>query len=227
MTTVHYFAYGSNMDIDELMRYEVRIDPTKRECARLLGYVLKFNKIATGDKAKSGEGKGNIEPDPDEMVEGVLWEVRSEDLHKLDKKEGALIGHYRRAAVRVRLSDGTDVSAITYVADPPMTKTGLKPTRPYLDHYLKGKDCFSDEYYDRVLVVVASETLGDVLIPEGKEVRREWMQGLRDCDRARSTLASSWVYLERVEKAQEKLPHLFLVRARRLEYSLPPEPQYR
>ncbi len=144
---VMYFAYGSNMDVSELERYDVQVDSTRRKHAELPGYVLKFNKVATGETAKPGEGKGNIERDPDGVVEGVLWEVRSKDISKLDKKEGALIGHYHRATVRVHLSDGTQEDAITYIADSSMTRKGLKPTKEYLGHYLKGKDLLSERYY--------------------------------------------------------------------------------
>ncbi len=142
-----YFAYGSNMDISELKRYGVRVDSARGKQADLPGYVLKFNKSATGEKAKSGEGKGNIEPDPDGVVEGILWEVRPKDMSKLARKEGARIGHYRRMRVRVHLADGTEEEAVTYIANPSMTKEGLKPTKEYLGHYLKGKDLLSEKYY--------------------------------------------------------------------------------
>ncbi len=61
--TVRYFAYGSNMDIQQMRERGARF--TDRRRAVLKGYVLKFNKKASGANAKKGEGKGNVEPDPE------------------------------------------------------------------------------------------------------------------------------------------------------------------
>lgn len=113
-----------------------------RERAVLEGWRLGFNKVASRN---SREGYANIEKDEKGIVEGVLYEIRDPDLRKLDRDEG-YPNHYGRIKVRVKLDDKQDVEAITYVAQPDRVRSGLKPSREYLDHLLKGCDLLSEEY---------------------------------------------------------------------------------
>lgn len=144
---MNYFAYGSNMDQE---RMKTRGAPfSERKHAVLEGYTLKFNKVATAIDAKKGEGKGNIERDITgaAIVEGVLYTITSAGLSKLDRCEG-YPGHYDRREIDVRTDEGTKVRAWVYIAQPDMVVEGLKPTREYLSHYLKGKDLLSPNYYN-------------------------------------------------------------------------------
>ena len=68
---VKYFAYGSNMNSKRME--EKRVPFLKRRSAKLRGYKLKFNKIAT---RKTNEGYANIVADLNSIVEGVLYDVR-------------------------------------------------------------------------------------------------------------------------------------------------------
>lgn len=117
-----YFAYGTNMD-PRVMR---------RSCpdARALGpgllerFRLEFNVYS--DRWKGGAA--NLEPDEDGHVWGVVWEVRGEDLDKLD----TYVGHptfYRREEVEV-LVGKERVPCVTYrVAH---QKGFVRPTDGYL-----------------------------------------------------------------------------------------------
>ncbi len=129
--TVRYFAYGSNMDVRQMRERGARF--TDRRRAVLKGYILKFNKKASGPNAKKGEGKGNVEPDPAGAwnTEGAVYTITKEGLEGLDSKEG-YPEHYDRKEMEVYLDDGSEVRAWVYVAQPKMIKDGLKPTREYL-----------------------------------------------------------------------------------------------
>ncbi len=135
-----YFAYGSNMDVQQMIEREVRF--TERKRAVLEGYVLKFNKIAAGKKAKEGEGKGNVVFDPHGITEGASYEITDAGLRNLDEREKG----YDRIERGVKL-DGDEVKAWVYIAQPDEVRQGLRPTREYLAHYLKGMDLLSSKYY--------------------------------------------------------------------------------
>lgn len=135
-----YFAYGSNMDPDRMRRRGIRF--YKREHAILEGWRLKFNKIASRNPR---EGYANIEKDPRSIVEGILYEIQDSDIEKLDKYEG-YPNHYYRIKVRVKLDSGEEVEAITYIARSNKVREGLKPSKEYLSHLLKGCDLLSKEY---------------------------------------------------------------------------------
>ncbi|MFH1514112.1 MAG: gamma-glutamylcyclotransferase family protein [bacterium] len=141
LMTVHYFAYGSNMDPDRMI--ERRAFFTDRVFARLENYKLVFNKISNKNPE---EGFGNIIPDGNSVVEGVLYEVEWDAIECLDIKEGYPAA-YSREEIEVELSDGGKVEALVYIAREDKTRDGLKPSREYLSHYLKGKDLLSEEYY--------------------------------------------------------------------------------
>ncbi|MCX8189580.1 MAG: gamma-glutamylcyclotransferase, partial [Nitrososphaeria archaeon] len=49
-----------------------------------------------------------------------------------------------------RLDSGEQLEAVTYVANPRKIKDGLKPSREYLNHLLKGCDLLSKEYCEKL-----------------------------------------------------------------------------
>src|SRR5207245_646371 len=138
---VLYFAYGSNMDVEQMRTRGAEF--TARRRAILRDYVLKFNKISTAKKARKGEGKANVAPDAHGIVEGALYTISEEGLKQLDEKE---VGYYR-TKVHMELSDETLEESWIYVAQAEKVRGGLKPTKKYLDHCLAGRDLLSDEYY--------------------------------------------------------------------------------
>ncbi|MGD0645872.1 MAG: gamma-glutamylcyclotransferase family protein [Candidatus Bathyarchaeia archaeon] len=145
-----YLAYGSNMDPKRML---IRGAPfTSRIHATLVGYSLKFNKTAASARAKKGEGKGNIKFDPTGIskVEGALYTIMEDGLNRLDQNEG-YPEHYDRKEMDIYLDDGSKVKAWVYIAQPNMVAEGLKPTKEYLSHYLKGKDLLSSSYFQLLL----------------------------------------------------------------------------
>ncbi len=139
-----YFAYGSNMDParmrDRTINYSVR------EHAVLSRYSLQFNKIAD---ANSEEGRANIVPDAEDSVEGAFYDIEPSDITKLDRYEG-YPAHYDKINVSVRLDDGSEIEALTYIAQPDKVRNGLRPRREYLEHLLAARDILSDRYYQRL-----------------------------------------------------------------------------
>jgi len=119
-----YFAYGSNMNEDELKRIKVSI--LKAEKA-----FLKNHKIALTLHAKTrGGGVLDILP-PDDVVEGVLYELNDGDRSKVDAKEGVTVNAYEPILVDIETEDGKVLSGVlTYKVcrkeDPPQASEEYK-----------------------------------------------------------------------------------------------------
>jgi gamma-glutamylcyclotransferase len=147
-----YFAYGSNMDIGRLRSRGIYPEGEPR-WAILKGYRLIFNKVASKNPR---QGFANIVEQTDAQVEGLLWKLTKGELDKLDGFEGAKSGHYRRLNFRVRLLNGQEVDAITYIASASTVRVGLRPTREYLAHLLAACKWLSRDY---VRLLDSTETL--------------------------------------------------------------------
>jgi gamma-glutamylcyclotransferase (GGCT)/AIG2-like uncharacterized protein YtfP len=83
------------------------------------------------------------------IVEGILYEIQDSDLERLDKYEGYTY-HYRRIKIKVKVDDGEEVEATTYVARHDKVKDSLKPNKEYLEHLLKWYDLLSREYFKKL-----------------------------------------------------------------------------
>ena len=141
---MYYFAYGSNMD-EQRMKIERKISFSMRCAAHIYGYRLKFNKVAKDNALK---GYANIVVDDSGLVEGALYDIDMTSLPCLDKCEG-YHEHYLHIPIKVLLpSDGKEVCAITYIANPDKIRDGLKPSKEYLCHLLAGKDVLSKGYFE-------------------------------------------------------------------------------
>lgn len=146
MKVIKYFAYGSNMDPDRMRERGVNF--LSRKKGILHGWRLEFNKVASDNQKK---GYANIVEDRNSTVEGCLYEIEENDLKRLDKYEG-FPDHYNRYEIEVETPEGK-VRAITYIAHPNKIKEGLKPDNDYLEHLLKGKDCLSDKYFEKLKAI--------------------------------------------------------------------------
>ncbi len=142
---MRYFAYGSNMNPEQMKKRGIRFK--KRERAVIKGWRLEFNKMASRNPDR--EGYANIVKDDKEFVEGILYEIAEKDIQKLDRYEGCP-NHYYRISVKVILESSNEVEAITYIANPNKVKEGLKPSKEYLSHLLKGCDLLSKEYCEKL-----------------------------------------------------------------------------
>lgn len=143
MGSVIYFAYGSNMDVEQLKErignsFDI-LGP-----AVLKDYVLKFNKISV----RRG-GCANIEPAKGEEVWGILFKLNEEQIKKLDVYEGAPT-HYRRVNVKVQTEKGEELEAVTYVACEEFKREGLRPSEDYLKHLLSAKEMLPESYIKKL-----------------------------------------------------------------------------
>ena len=82
-------------------------------------------------------------------MEGILYEIEESDLSKLDRWEG-YPSHHRRARIYVRLDNGEEVEAITYIAQLEKVKSGLRPSKEYVSHLLRGCDLLSQKYCEKL-----------------------------------------------------------------------------
>ena len=140
MGFVYYFAYGSNMNPERMRKRNVEFFERKK--ATLRGWKLVFNKVASRNPK---EGYANIVKDENSVVEGILYLISEEGLSNLDFYENYPYD-YNRKKFEVESEDGTKVKAWVYIAQPDKVREGLKPSREYLEHLLKGCDLLSEEY---------------------------------------------------------------------------------
>jgi gamma-glutamylcyclotransferase (GGCT)/AIG2-like uncharacterized protein YtfP len=124
-----YFAYGSNLDVDQKQRRIGRIRQALR--CRLPGYRLAFNK-----RGQKGQPFANIVPDDNAEVWGVVYLCNPNAMQDMDGDEGVAGGHYKHVVVRVVNDLDEELEAITYIA---VDEFVCEPGRPS-DEYLR-KNC--------------------------------------------------------------------------------------
>lgn len=141
---MYYFAYGSNMNPERMK--ERKVNFLERKKAILRGWKLVFNKVSSKNPE---EGYANIVKDENSIVEGILYLIEDDSIKKLDGYEG-YPEHYDRKELEVELEDGSKVKAWVYIAQQDKVREGLKPSREYLEHLLKGCDLLSEEYCEKL-----------------------------------------------------------------------------
>jgi gamma-glutamylcyclotransferase (GGCT)/AIG2-like uncharacterized protein YtfP len=119
-----YFAYGSNLDVEQM---EVRC-PGSRPLvrARLHDHRLAFTHLSR----RWGGGAADIVPEQGESVWGALYELDREHLESLDRFEGG----YDSLVVRVDSEGAAPYSARTYTV---RVKGEYSPTEEYLQKMLR------------------------------------------------------------------------------------------
>ena len=147
-----YFAYGSNLDIDQKERRTGEIREARRAC--LPGYRITFDKLG-GDRT----GKANITPDDTHVVWGVAYLCSGEALTKMDDYEGVAGGHYRRESVQVRCESDETLDAVTYVAREQYVGSPRPPAPDYLQRIVRGaRNHGLPEEYIREIQQAAQDT---------------------------------------------------------------------
>ena len=129
MSTLLYFAYGSNMLAARLRERCPSARPLG--VATLPGYALKWHK-----RSKDGSGKCDIveSGEGEAIVHGVLYEIPTHEKSKLDRAEG--LGHgYKQVEIEVSRA-GQSVTTVAYVATD--VDSTLKPFDWYHAHVVGG-----------------------------------------------------------------------------------------
>ena len=129
---VQYFAYGSNMDFDQL----------KDRCSSatyLSRAVLPDHSICFPRYSKKREcGVASIMPQKGPAVWGVVYQINRGDLVELDLAEGVASDAYGKIEVIVH-ADGDyalPLSVLTYLATP---QAGIyRPSPSYISQFIKG-----------------------------------------------------------------------------------------
>ncbi|MDP4127455.1 MAG: gamma-glutamylcyclotransferase family protein, partial [Bacillota bacterium] len=124
-----YFAYGSNLDIDQM--YSRCPNSHFLARARLNDYKLSFPRFGSS----RGGGVAGLESAEGNSVWGALYFVSDQDFSKLDTHEGAP-SCYKRDEVGVIIVNLGESRAITYQAIP---QIGVhRPTKAYLGQIIQG-----------------------------------------------------------------------------------------
>ena len=97
-----YFAYGSNMDENQMA---VRCPNSK-----LLGRA----KLSGYRYIIYSRGFASVSPEEGTIVEGLLWAISPEDENTLDRYEGVKNNCYTKKNMKVRFNEG-DVECLVYI----------------------------------------------------------------------------------------------------------------
>lgn len=158
MTTLLYFAYGSNMLTSRL----------QARCPSARG-----GRVATADnhslsffkRGRDGSGKATLVPDArgGQRVAGVVFELDERELSQLDRFEGAGTGYDRVQRFRVRTQAGSGVlEAFTYIAGEGYIDPGLKPFDWYLSLVVAGAREYAQPE-DYIAAITRTPTVADPL----------------------------------------------------------------
>ena len=166
----HYFAYGSNMDLDHIKcwcqkKNRQPINPTKIYPAKLEGYELCFNYFS---EKNWQAGAANIMDNSKECVYGLLMCLNESELVTIRKKEGFNNpdqrnngNSYDEIKVNVKkLDDNNKCSAVTYKAAKDKEKNEHQPPKKeYLDLIIRiaEKYNFPKEYIAELKAIKPKE----------------------------------------------------------------------
>lgn len=148
---VWYFAYGSNLWIDQKERRTsaIRTGVDRPRIARLANYRFAFNK-------RGGKGRvyANIMACPGEEVIGVVYRCKPSTLETMSEYEGG----YERMAVTVVIEDGSSVEAITYVAMEKNVGGDARPSDEYLTRIITGaaQHGLPQDYLDKITLLASA-----------------------------------------------------------------------
>jgi gamma-glutamylcyclotransferase (GGCT)/AIG2-like uncharacterized protein YtfP len=138
-----YFAYGSCMDHDRFQQAGVNHHfQNVKGCGILDGYQLRFTRRShDGGRADIVESEGK--------VEGKIYEISSEVLPYLYKREGVNSGCYRPALVDLTLNGKPLHHVLTFVVINKETETA--PPNHYVKEIFRGgKGYLSESYLEKI-----------------------------------------------------------------------------
>lgn len=135
-----YFAYGSNLNQDDLNDWFRKRHPDKSillnnknpHVAVLDGYEIVFDYNSSSRKCRVADLKRS-----DERVWGVLFDMNSEDMKFIEEKEGVRKKIYHEELVEVKVA-GQRIKAKTYIVYDKLRKqTSEPPSKQYLEYINK------------------------------------------------------------------------------------------
>jgi gamma-glutamylcyclotransferase (GGCT)/AIG2-like uncharacterized protein YtfP len=108
--SVYCFAFGANLNLERFTKYAMNVEHVG--VAKLPGYRFTFGLPCE----YLGKGYGDITPDPQSEVWGLLFKIDPLSLFLLDIMEWKIMGQYRRIEVDVETREGMKVRACAYQA---------------------------------------------------------------------------------------------------------------
>ena len=154
MKETYYFAYGSNMNLDQ-MKYRCP-DAEVVENVRLEGYRLAFC------GRPRGSGVATILPEEGSHVDGVLWKITEKCERSLDLYEG-YPQLYGKEEICVKNVAGKERSVMVYTMNAPYKDQPSLPSQFYLTGILEG--CHQNQ--------LPVKNVTDALVRTRKEVGKE------------------------------------------------------
>ncbi len=125
MSSGIYFAYGSNINLDQMERRCPDAVPLRP--VTLYGYELTFR----------GGGVATIMPKEGGKVPGLLWRITPECEQSLDHYEG-FPSLYGKESVVVKDGRNTGYRAMVYVMTPRYARVPAEPSKGYFDGIRQG-----------------------------------------------------------------------------------------
>ncbi len=161
MNEVKYFAYGSNLRLDQMRDRGVNVKKSQR--AELPEWKITFPIYSEG----WGGGVADIVPDSKERVEGVVYTIEEESLRNLDHyegrelKDGREFGMYRRQYIPVSI-EGKWKTVLTYVVNLAVEEKKeryLSPSKKYLETIIIGarEHGLDSDYIERLKKIPCDE----------------------------------------------------------------------
>lgn len=140
-----YFAYGSNMDPEQM------VERLPRACCRGRGRLLE-HRFACNKIGRDGSAKANVTPSAGASVWGVVWELVPGDLRTLDEYESG----YRREIAAVELDDGDLLACQVYLSD--RISDSLLPSAAYRERMIRGalRHGLPDQWISRLQSLAAT-----------------------------------------------------------------------
>lgn len=176
--TEWYFAYGSNLWIDQVIARTgpIRLGAVGPQVVRLANHRLVFN-MRSPRSADPDTVYANIEPAESEVL-GVVYGFDAEALRKMDVFEAG----YRRQRVTVEVvATGERLEAIVYIAEPANVAYGHRPDDAYVQRIVRGasQHGLPEDYIEQIQALAATVAATKSHLPRlpseasGRDTRRE------------------------------------------------------
>ena len=142
MYIMYYFAYGSNMDYNHLLKYIPKQGVIIIGGAYIDNFIFKYRKIET---SKLRSGVANIEKRANSKTFGVVYYIDDDiSIKNLDKKEGYYSecnknNKYNKIIVQcILLKNNKKVNCFTYQINSEYLSIETKPRMQYLTYLKNG-----------------------------------------------------------------------------------------
>ncbi len=146
-----YFAYGSNLSKQQMLRRTGSIPASSSAC--LSDYQLAFRKVLVGEEVYA-----TIVPAQGKVVQGVTYLCSPHAMAQLDVAEGVAENCYRRELVQVTAQTGEILNCIAYIGEKFSSETAV-PSANYLNAILTGaaEHQLPTDYIERIKTIAKGD----------------------------------------------------------------------